>query len=749
MNFRKALFLVAFLGGPVPALVAQFRLPDTGQTGDFTTAYGEDADYTINPPSFDANGDGTVTDAVTGLVWQQVDGGEMTFAQAVTYADSLSLAGWNDWRLPVAHELFSILNHGMSRPALDRIYFPVTSAEYWWTSEKRADNPDNVWVANAGGGIGAHPMSETISAGGTRRIHVRCVRGRAAPAASGSFTDNRDGTVTDDITGLMWQTAISADSLTWEQALEAGENATHNGYSDWRLPNIKELQSLSSPAYVNPCFAPGTVAVTGTRKIWSSTTLVNQPQRAWDLQTDAGIVSYSDKTARRHVLCVRGGTVSTPSKPEMAVIPAGEFDMGDHFGFVDPSHPSDEVPIHTVRVDSFALAKTLTTNGQFIAFLNDALRDGLLEVRDAVVYRKGDSSAYCFTTQLAAHYSIGFDGRAFSIADFRTDHPVVGVLWCGAAAYCNWLSAQDGNSPCYDPSSWICDFARNGYRLPTEAEWEWAGRGGHIAPYENYVFGNSIDATRANLPESGDPYETGPLPHTTPVGFYDGTLKKKSDFNWPGAASTYQTSDGANAYGLYDMQGNVWEFVNDWYDQDYYSVSPSDNPKGPDRGSLMPDGKPYRGVRGGNWFNGLTVNGVNDGHSRVSNRNPSYYRGPGGADAPWHHTGFRIARDIGGTSTGIGGSAPSAPSRVELFQNYPNPFSGTTTLRFRLSEAGWVTLIAHDILGRLHITRALGRIEPGTHEISLDGLSLDTGMYHLRILAGSQSSVISVLHMHK
>jgi formylglycine-generating enzyme required for sulfatase activity len=209
------------------------------------------------------------------------------------------------------------------------------------------------------------------------------------------------------------------------------------------------------------------------------------------------------------------------------------------------------------------------------------------------------------------------------------------------------MSARAGLQACYILKTGACDFTKNGYRLPTEAEWEYAARGGHSEPYYNYPWGDDADSKRANWPDSRDPYEgTDPstYPWTTPVRFYDGQLHLKSDYNWPGAAQSYQTSNGANSFGLYDMAGNVWQFVNDWYGQNYYSVSPVDNPKGPDSGFIMPDGKPYRGMRGGNWYNGYVTAGINDGHSRVSNRNPSYYRGPQDPNHPWYHVGFRVAR---------------------------------------------------------------------------------------------------------
>ncbi|MEI7830578.1 MAG: formylglycine-generating enzyme family protein [Prolixibacteraceae bacterium] len=365
------------------------------------------------------------------------------------------------------------------------------------------------------------------------------------------------------------------------------------------------------------------------------------------LITTFGILFLMSASCTKSEQTVTQDPISTTNSTFTDVqIPGGEFDMGDHFGFVDPAHPSDELPIHKVKINAFYMATTETSNKQFLDYLNSALTKGLIEVRNNIVYPIGGTDIYYYTNQYASYYSIGFDGKSFSVVDFRANHPVVGMLWNGAAAYCNWLSTQKGLSACYNLTTGICDFTKNGYRLPTEAEWEYAGRGGHINQYFNYPNGNTIDKSGVNLPDSGDPYEGNSIPNTTPVGFYDGKLKQKSDFNWPGSATTYQTSNGANAFGLYDMQGNVWEYVNDWYGQDYYSSSPYDNPKGPATGFIMPDGKPYRGMRGGNWYNGLVVNGVNDGHSRVSNRNPSYYRGPQDPNHPYYHLGFRVARNL-------------------------------------------------------------------------------------------------------
>jgi sugar lactone lactonase YvrE len=286
------------------------RLPvaDTGQTNSYTTVFGEDADYTIRAPAF-TNAGGIAFDTISGRMWQQADGGEMTWEAAAAYADALSLGGYTDWRLPTAHELFGTLNHARLNPALDTNVFTAGAAEYWWSQDQQADNTTNVWAANAGGGIGPHPRTETLSAGGSKRFHVRCVRGAAPPGAYESrhhFLNNADGTITDLDTGLTWQQADAA-AVSWTNALRYAESLSLAGHTDWRLPNIRELHSLNDETRAAPSLDPTWFPTAASTQYWSSTTLAGDAARAWTVDFAHGIASYADKVLTQRVRCVRGG----------------------------------------------------------------------------------------------------------------------------------------------------------------------------------------------------------------------------------------------------------------------------------------------------------------------------------------------------------------------------------------------------------------------------------------------------------
>ena len=374
----------------------------------------------------------------------------------------------------------------------------------------------------------------------------------------------------------------------------------------------------------------------------------------------------------------------TTGSTTLVRIPGGTFQMGDHFGFVDPDHPSDEIPIHAVTVSAFYMAPLLVTNAEYVTYLNAAIRAASVEVRSGVVYPAGGTNVLAYTSTAVPLSPIAYANGTFTVRNSRESHPVTGVRWFGAAAYLNWLSVRDGYLPCYDLVTGACDLTKSSYRLPTEAEWEYAARGGNTSTYYQFPWGNdtNADGRLANWENSGDPWETGDYPRTTPVGFYNGALRQKADYNWPAAVTSYQTRNGVNGFGLYDMGGNVWQWVNDWYSSTYYQYCVTNgvttDPPGPASGDVFADhgGIAWRAFRGGTWWNGGGQQFY--GYSRVSNRNPSWSTG-GSPDAnpesAWLQAGFRVMRPD------RSGATPSVTRTVGLMlNNTAKSYAGYTLL---------------------------------------------------------------------
>ncbi len=214
--------------------------------------YGQDANYLAGSAmSFEDNGDGTVTDSNTGLTWQQVPSPDgFTWQEAVDYADELELGGYDDWRLPAADELFTISDFGRSWPYLDTDYFTlasgeITKDEQYWTSNyyvgttSEGGSDAAFGVNHVTGHIKAYPAVAHGPAGGN---YVRVVRGDEYGV--NEFVDNGDGTITDSATGLMWAQSDDGVELDWQDALAYAEDSELGGFTDWRLPNVKELQSI-------------------------------------------------------------------------------------------------------------------------------------------------------------------------------------------------------------------------------------------------------------------------------------------------------------------------------------------------------------------------------------------------------------------------------------------------------------------------------------------------------------------------
>ncbi len=330
MKFQNTLFIIyLYLTCNLSAQTfnqTMLRIPDSGQNMSYTNTFGEDSDFNFNIPFYVDNGNGTILDTITGLFWQKIDGGEMTIENAITYCDTLTLSGFTDWRLPSALESFSILNHQNVNPSINTTFFPVTGAEYWWTNDRQFNDNNKIWCTNAGGGIGNHLKTETISAGGTKKFHVRAVRNpNAINILSSHFLDNQNGTILDNNTQLIWQKSPFTDTLTWENALKYADSLTLGGFTDWRLPNIKELQSITDISRSNPSLNINYFSVSNAKKYWSSTTLPNQTSKAWYLNTQFGITTYDLKTNKNSLICVRGIPNDLTTNLNTSFVPTSNF----------------------------------------------------------------------------------------------------------------------------------------------------------------------------------------------------------------------------------------------------------------------------------------------------------------------------------------------------------------------------------------------------------------------------------------
>jgi formylglycine-generating enzyme required for sulfatase activity len=308
-----------------------------------------------------------------------------------------------------------------------------------------------------------------------------------------------------------------------------------------------------------------------------------------------------------------GGTV-TPG--EMVSIPAGSFQMGNPF---DGEGYDIERPVHTVTLSAYEIGKYEVTNQEYADILNWAYSQDYLEDSVGGEYAGGDE-VYGYGQELLEVSGPAWIGRiVYSGGQFvvetrdslsMADHPVIEVTWFGAAAYCNWLSESEGWEPCYATDTWAWDFSKNGYHLPTEAQWERAAAWDDDSSY-HYRYGNGsdeADATNINYYNDNPLGLSGP-PFTSPVGYYDGV--------------NAGTVNSPSPVGCYDMTGNLWEWCNDWWRREYTGDSVTD-PEGP-----APD--LYRVLRGGGWS-------LYGGDWR------SAYRHPYPANAPTNYVGFRIAK---------------------------------------------------------------------------------------------------------
>lgn len=333
MKTTTSLLAAAVLLASTPIHAAgSYRLAPTGQracydttgnviacTGRGAALGGQDAYFSTASLRYRDNGDGSVSDLNTGLVWQKELGAKLSWADARAGAAALRLGGHADWRLPTIKELYSLMDFsGMTpipgrrgKPFLDGVFDfrygdaaageRTIDAQFWSATEytgRTMGGDATVFGVNfADGRIKGYPKMQPRR--GENRMFVRYVRGNPGYGRN-DFVDNRDGTVTDRATGLMWMQGDSGllkaghsgdGRMDWAEALAWAAGLSHAGYRDWRLPNAKELQSLvdysrspqatGGPA-IDPVFKSAAVTDEAGRPgfgfYWTGTSHLDGPQ---------------------------------------------------------------------------------------------------------------------------------------------------------------------------------------------------------------------------------------------------------------------------------------------------------------------------------------------------------------------------------------------------------------------------------------------------------------------------------------
>jgi formylglycine-generating enzyme required for sulfatase activity len=376
---------------------------------------------------------------------------------------------------------------------------------------------------------------------------------------------------------------------------------------------------------------------------------------AADIDRD-GAVGISD------ALRLAGASLPRPA-PDMVPIPGGTFLMGDMRGdstsdelaalfpdgIIPPGAPV-ETPVHSVTLSPFWIGRYKVTNAQLVEMLNWALEEERIVADEGSAHNTAGVVYRLLRTDSRYGDPISYLNGSYTVRPGREDHPASNITWYGAAYYCNLRSEREGLTPAYDltQEQWPCDARGAGYRLPTEAEYEFVARNGR--PDSRFPWGDTIDHTRSNYRANSTfpSYDVsgytngrqhpaavgGPFPHTTPVTYFPPSEK----------------------YGLFELCGNVPHWCQDWYSEDYYADSAPLDPTGPATGE-------HKALRGGQAS-------ANAFPQRVAAR---MWREPAG-----HGGGIRPVLPIGDVPLSLPAAAEAEPLVLTLVPDRTSVASGDT-----------------------------------------------------------------------
>ncbi len=287
-------------------------------------------------------------------------------------------------------------------------------------------------------------------------------------------------------------------------------------------------------------------------------------------------------------------TLFSQNQPPMVFVKGGTFYMGNPYTDKSRKGDKDEKPVHKVKVSDFYIGKYEITVAEFEDYLNSNSYHGF--DRFGVLHKlpAAPDSTWWQGHPYAKKY---WSSQLKTWWGWNPNYPMFHVTWFDAISYCNWLSREAGLQECYSLNKnggVVCNFSKNGYRLPTEAEWEFAASGG--IKTHKYRFSGSNNFNDVAWVDDNT-FLIGPKPV--------GTKKP-------------------NELGIYDMSGNVWEWCTDYYSPYYYKNSPYDNP-------VNKNYTGYRSLRGGSW------------HYRVSYATIYTRDGPKAGYTNYNY-GFRVVR---------------------------------------------------------------------------------------------------------